>query len=114
VAGFERDLGSGRQRGVIATQGICERHPDETPSWNQTAAGKHDISNQSQRVTILTTVFPIRIVVKHDLGRIIAVIEIVSPGNKDSRAALRDFVEKTVDFLLIPSYSPGRYNKKSG
>jgi hypothetical protein len=40
-----------------------------------------------------------RIVVKHHLGRIIAVIEIVSPGNKDSRAALRDFVEKTVEFL---------------
>jgi Protein of unknown function (DUF4058) len=40
-----------------------------------------------------------RIVVKHHLGRIVAVIEIVSPGNKDSRAALRDFVEKTVEFL---------------
>jgi hypothetical protein len=40
-----------------------------------------------------------RIVVKHHLGRIVAVIEIVSPGNKDSRAALRDFVEKTVDCL---------------
>jgi hypothetical protein len=40
-----------------------------------------------------------RIVVKHHLGRIIAVIEILSPGNKDSRAALRDFVEKTVDCL---------------
>ncbi|MFM9962964.1 MAG: DUF4058 family protein [Planctomycetaceae bacterium] len=40
-----------------------------------------------------------RIVVKHHLGRIIAVIEILSPGNKDSRGALRDFVEKTVDFV---------------
>lgn len=40
-----------------------------------------------------------RIVVKHHLGRIVAVIGIVSPGNKDSRAALRDFVEKTIDFL---------------
>jgi hypothetical protein len=40
-----------------------------------------------------------RIVVKHHLGRIIAVIEILSPGYKDSRAALRDFVEKTVDCL---------------
>lgn len=40
-----------------------------------------------------------RIVVKHHLGRIIAVIEIVSPGNKDSRAALRDFVEKIIDLL---------------
>src|SRR5208282_2407472 len=28
-----------------------------------------------------------RVVVKHHLGRIIAVIEILSPGNKDSRAA---------------------------
>jgi hypothetical protein len=40
-----------------------------------------------------------RIVIKHQLGRTIAVIEIVSPGNKDSRAALREFVEKTIDFL---------------
>lgn len=40
-----------------------------------------------------------RIVVKHRLGRTIAVIEIVSPGNKDSRAALRDFIEKIIDFL---------------
>jgi hypothetical protein len=40
-----------------------------------------------------------RILIKHHLGRILAVIEIVSPGNKDSRLALREFVEKTVDFL---------------
>jgi hypothetical protein len=40
-----------------------------------------------------------RIVVKHHLGRIIAVIEIVSPGSKDSRAAIRDFAEKSVDCL---------------
>jgi hypothetical protein len=40
-----------------------------------------------------------RILVRHHLGRIVAVIEILSPGNKDIRAALRDFVEKTIDFL---------------
>ncbi len=40
-----------------------------------------------------------RIVVKQHLGRIVAVIEILSPGNKDSRLALRDFVEKAIDFL---------------
>ena len=40
-----------------------------------------------------------RIVVRHHLGRIVAVIEIISPGNKDSRAALRDFIEKTIDLL---------------
>ena len=40
-----------------------------------------------------------RILIRHHLGRIIAVIEILSPGNKDTRAALRDFVDKTVQFL---------------
>jgi hypothetical protein len=40
-----------------------------------------------------------RIVVKHHLGRIVAVLEIMSPGNKDSRAAMRDFVAKIIDFL---------------
>lgn len=40
-----------------------------------------------------------RIVVKHQLGRTVSVVEIVSPGNKDSRSALRDFVEKAVEYL---------------
>ncbi len=40
-----------------------------------------------------------RIVIKHHLGRTIAVIEILSPGNKDSRAAIQDFISKTLDFL---------------
>jgi hypothetical protein len=40
-----------------------------------------------------------RILIKHHLGRILAVIEIVSPGNKDGRASLGEFVDKTVDFL---------------
>jgi Protein of unknown function (DUF4058) len=42
-----------------------------------------------------------RIVVKHHLGRTVAVIEILSPGNKDSRAAMRDFVDKTIDFMRL-------------
>jgi len=40
-----------------------------------------------------------RIVIRHHLGRIVAIIEIVSPGNKDKRSAIRNFVEKTVDFI---------------
>lgn len=41
-----------------------------------------------------------RVVVRHHMGEIIAVIEIVSPGNKDSKASLGDFVDKTIDLLL--------------
>ncbi len=40
-----------------------------------------------------------RITIRHPLGRVVCVIEIVSPGNKGSRSALWSFVEKTVDFL---------------
>jgi hypothetical protein len=40
-----------------------------------------------------------RITIHHALGQVVCVIEIVSPGNKSSRGALRSFVEKTVQFL---------------
>jgi hypothetical protein len=40
-----------------------------------------------------------RIVIRHRLGRIVAVVEIISPGNKSSRKALREFVDKTLEFL---------------
>lgn len=40
-----------------------------------------------------------RVVVKHHLGRIVAAVDMLSPGNKDSRAAMEDFVEKTIDFM---------------
>jgi len=41
-----------------------------------------------------------RIVVRHELGEVLAVIEIVSPGNKDSQHAIRSLVEKSADLLF--------------
>jgi hypothetical protein len=40
-----------------------------------------------------------RILIRHPLGDVIAVLEIVSPGNKDSRNSLRALVDKAVGFL---------------
>jgi len=40
-----------------------------------------------------------RIAIRHRMGEVVCVIEIVSPGNKDSRASLRSFAEKTCEFL---------------
>lgn len=40
-----------------------------------------------------------RIGVRNKLGELVAVVEIVSPGNKDRAHSLRAFVEKTLDFL---------------
>ncbi len=40
-----------------------------------------------------------QITIRHSLGRIVCIIEIVSPGNKQSRSALRSFAEKAIEFL---------------
>src|SRR6202034_3515189 len=40
-----------------------------------------------------------RIAIRHRLGKVVAVIEIVSPGNKNRRHALRSFVEKAYELL---------------
>ncbi|WP_409214698.1 DUF4058 family protein [Prosthecobacter sp.] len=55
-----------------------------------------------------------RVVVRHSLGKVLAVVELVCPGNKDSRHALRSFVEKTVhllydniNLLVIDPFPPG-------
>jgi hypothetical protein len=40
-----------------------------------------------------------RLSIRHRLGDLIAVVEIVSPGNKSSKAAIRTFVDKAVQFL---------------
>ena len=40
-----------------------------------------------------------RIAIRHEFGQVVAIVEVVSPGNKDSRHAVRQFTEKAVDFL---------------
>jgi hypothetical protein len=40
-----------------------------------------------------------RVVIRHGRGRDVAIIEILSPGNKDSRNAIRTFVEKAAEIL---------------
>jgi hypothetical protein len=55
-----------------------------------------------------------RITIKHHLGETLAIIEIVSPGNKDSRAAVDDFVRKScellyagIHLLVVDPFPPG-------
>jgi hypothetical protein len=40
-----------------------------------------------------------RVAIRHRLGEVVCIIEVVSPGNKSSRAALRSLVEQTHEFL---------------
>jgi Protein of unknown function (DUF4058) len=55
-----------------------------------------------------------RITVRHPDGDVVAVIEIVSPGNKDSRHAINAFARKAVEFLqaevhllIVDLFPPG-------
>jgi hypothetical protein len=55
-----------------------------------------------------------RIVVKHHRGKLVAAIEIISPGNKDSKNGIGSFVTKMVDYLrhginvvVIDPFPPG-------
>lgn len=55
-----------------------------------------------------------RIAIRHRLGEVVCVIEIVSPGNKANRHVINQFVQKTYDFLragvnvlLIDPFPPG-------
>lgn len=56
-----------------------------------------------------------RITVRHRHGKVVAVIEIISPGNKGSQAEFRALVEKSADLirqgvhlLLIDLFPPGK------
>jgi hypothetical protein len=40
-----------------------------------------------------------RVVIRHHLGEAVAIIEIVSPGNKESRSNFKDFLDKTIGFI---------------
>src|SRR5690606_11605863 len=42
-----------------------------------------------------------RIIIKHGLGQTVGAIEIVSPGNKDSRRAFKQFLDKSLKFINL-------------
>jgi hypothetical protein len=56
-----------------------------------------------------------RIAVYSPIGNVVAIIELVSPGNKNSKHAIRAFIDKTLDFLhqgvnilIIDLFPPSR------
>jgi len=60
-----------------------------------------------------------RIAIHHELGDVVAVIEIVSPGNKDRKHSLQSFVDKAVDWigqqvnlLVVDPFPPGPHDPR--
>jgi hypothetical protein len=58
------------------------------PDWKMVARAARVLADRANRIAI-----------RHALGRVVCIMEIVSPGNKNTRSALTRFVKKTVDFL---------------
>ncbi len=82
------------------------RHPaPETPAAPGRGGGIA-VAEAAPRARFITTAEPDlyarkanHIVIKHRLGQVVAAVEILSPGNKDSRTALRSFVAKAEELL---------------
>jgi hypothetical protein len=56
---------------------------------------------------------------RHTVGKVVAVVEVVISANKDSRHALRSFAEKTanlhynnISVMLIAPFSPGSHDPR--
>ncbi len=85
---------------VIALQGRRWQEVEEEPKGGAVITAmppktQHVIRSEAE----LSATRANRIAIHHPLGRIVCIIEIVSPGNKASLSALRAFVDKTVAFL---------------
>src|SRR4051794_9039387 len=82
----------GMEPDVIAVRAVVPQAPgglavaDAPPRARQVARVESDAEAYARRAN--------RIVVRHRLGPVVAVIEVVSPGNKDSRHAIKAFTTK--------------------
>ncbi len=99
--------------GLVPDVLAVERRRPRRPSPGGTATIPHTrMKIETQGATLLRRAN--RIAIRHRLGEVVCIIEIVSPGNKASRSAVRSFVEKTWEFLrggvnvlLVDPFPPG-------
>ncbi len=104
VGGPEPDVVALRLRGPEPTGGLIVA--DTPPRIKQAARVETEASLYARKSN--------RIAIHHGSGRVVAMIEVVSPGNKDSKHAITSFVAKAVDFirngihfLVIDPFPPG-------
>lgn len=104
VSGPEPDIVTLRLRGPEPTGGLVVA--ETPPRLKQAARAETESALYARKAN--------RIAIRHELGRVVAMIEVVSPGNKDSRHAIASFIAKAVDFirngihfLMIDLFPPG-------
>lgn len=104
VGGPEPDVVALRLRGPEGPGGLAVA--ESPPRVKAVAKADVDAARHASKAD--------RIAIHQGLGRVVAMIEVVSPGNKDSRHAASSFVGKAVDFLrngihflMIDPFRPG-------
>jgi hypothetical protein len=102
---------------------LTVQHPGSNSSRLRTEATT--LERPRTRVVVPSREFGVheranRITIRHDLGELVSVIEVVSPGNKRGRIAVREFVGKAVDFLrrgihllVVDPFPPGPQDPQS-
>jgi hypothetical protein len=83
---------------VLALERRTRRYPPTEPAGGVLASTPPKV-RLVKHATAALAARANRIVIRHRLGDVVCVMEIVSPGNKSGRAALRAFVEKSLEFL---------------
>jgi len=91
IGGPEPNVVTLQQNDIFFSGGNAATITEAPPQPNTQFVNQADVERYAAKAN--------RVVVRHSLGKVVAVVELVSPGNKDSRHALRSFVEKTVDLL---------------
>jgi uncharacterized protein DUF4058 len=88
-----------REGDILAIESEEESHRDRRPTGGTATMDRPTAKIIRQTDRQFYAKKANRIVVRHQLGEIVAVIEVVSPGNKDSARSLNEFTKKIVDFL---------------
>jgi hypothetical protein len=103
VGGWEPDVVSIASEGQELSGAIAVA--DAPPRARQVARVESEAAAYARKAN--------RISVRHDYGQVVAIIEVVSPGNKESKHALGQFLSKAeeflshgVNFLLVDLFPP--------
>jgi hypothetical protein len=89
VNGWEPDVVTIQGSGPSTPAGLAVAHTP--PRARQVARIESELAAYARKAN--------RITIRHELGNVVAVIEVVSPGNKDSTHAIRSFTAKAIEFL---------------
>lgn len=89
VNGWEPDGVAIRKSASPSSDGLAVA--EAPPKARQTAKVESDSAVYARKAN--------RVVVRQEFGPVVAIIEVVSPGNKDSQHAIRAFKAKAVEFI---------------